>query len=106
MTLAARPHGIYAGVPRPRSRLLGQKARIAPYRSGIYAHDLLQGETAQIVRPAGLRPGAGQAGAAKRLGADHRPDDVAIDIDIPGRQAPDDVAHPGVAPRLTVEGDT
>src|SRR5712692_7434643 len=73
------------GRPRLSSRLLRQKARIAPHRGGVYAHDLLQGETAQIVRTAGLRPGAGQAGAAERLGADHRADDVAIDIDIPGR---------------------
>src|SRR5712664_1431945 len=101
-TLAARPIEIDAGAPA-RSRLLRQQARIAPDRSGVYGHDLLQGKTAQIVRSAGLWPGAGQAGAAERLGADHRPDDVTIDIDIPDREARDDVADRGVDPGLNAE---
>ena len=40
------------------------------------------GEAAQIVRAAGLRAGAGQTGAAERLGADHGADHVAVDVDV------------------------
>ena len=39
-------------------------------------------EAAQIVRPAGLGAGAGQAFAAERLHAHHGADDVAVDVDV------------------------
>src|SRR5262249_56578781 len=90
--------------PKLRSRLLCQKARIAPDRRGVHSHDLLQGEAPQIVRTARLRPGAGEARAAERLGADHRADDVAVDVDIPCRKALDDVPDGGVDPGLNAEG--
>src|SRR6516225_4306336 len=71
-------------VEESASRLLRQQARIAADGGGVDAHDLLQREAAQVVRAAGLGSGAGKAGAAERLGADHRPDHVAVDIDVAG----------------------
>ena len=48
-------------------------------------------EAAQIMRAAGLRPGAGEPLAAERLRADHRADLVAVDVDIAGVDAVDDL---------------
>ena len=59
---------------------------LPPAAAVLIETDLLQREAAEIVRAAGLRPGAGEAGAAERLRADHRADDVAVDVDVADRQ--------------------
>ena len=41
----------------------------------------------QVVRPAGLGPGAGQALAAERLHADDRADHVAVDVEVADARA-------------------
>src|SRR5262245_39431228 len=86
------------GRPRAPSLLLWlrQQTGIAACRRGVDRHRLLARKAAQIVRPAGLRAGAGEATAAERLRADHRADDAAVDVDVAVRQAGDDVLDRGV----------
>src|SRR5712691_8324360 len=72
------------GEPADESLLLlrGEQRSVAAGRRRVDRHDLLGSEAPQIVRAAGLRAGAGKAGAAERLGADHGADHVAVDVDV------------------------
>src|SRR5712671_1135668 len=61
---------------------LGQQTRVAAGRRGVDRDHLLQGKTAQIIRAARLRSGAGEAASTEGLGPDHGADHVAVDVDI------------------------
>src|SRR5437762_6421146 len=65
----------------------GQQAEIASGRRGIHCKDACGRESHEVVRAAGLGPGAGQPLAAERLHAHHRADHVAVDIGIADRRA-------------------
>src|SRR5205814_7200348 len=60
----------------------GQQAEIASGRRGIHCKDAFGRESHEVIRAAGLGPGAGQPLAAERLHAHHRADHVAVDIEI------------------------
>ena len=69
---------------RPWIRHLQQRC-IAAARRRVHRHSLLEAEASQIIRPARLGPGAGQALAAEWLRPDHGADHAAVDVDIPRR---------------------
>src|SRR6478735_3531470 len=56
------------------------------------------------MRPAGLWPGAGQSLAPEGLRPDHRADLVAVDVDVSGMDAVDDVLHARVDAGVQPEG--
>src|SRR5688500_4993902 len=58
------------------------QARIAARRGRVDAGDALGREARDIVRPAGFGPGPRQPLAAERLAFDHRPDLIAVDVEI------------------------
>ena len=62
-------------------------------------------QAAEIERAAGLRPGAGKAGAAERLHADRGADDVAVDVDVAGLDAVDHARDRLVDARVQAEGE-
>src|SRR5215475_3338677 len=80
-----------------------QECGIAAGRCGIDGHGLLGGEAREIMRPASLGAGAGEAVAAERLHADHRADHVAVDIDVARLQPRDDGLHHVVDAGLDAE---
>jgi hypothetical protein len=77
--LNSLPHRDQAGIP----------AR----RCCVHTHHLFQRKAQQVMRAAGFEACAGKAGAAEGLRANHRADDVAVDIDIADIQPVDHVAH-------------
>jgi hypothetical protein len=68
-------------------------------RFGILLH-----QPPQIERPARLGPGARQAAPAKGLHADHRADDIAVDVEVPRLHPPADMGDGGIEPRVQPEG--
>src|ERR1700733_10259649 len=86
-----------------RSFFLGQEAGVAADRGGVDGDDLLGRKAPQVIRPAGLRAGAGEMGAAERLGADNRADHAAIDIDIPVNQTRNNPVDRAVDTRMNAE---
>src|SRR3954471_5648120 len=58
---------------------------------GVLRHHLRLDELQEVVGPARLRPGAGQAVAAERLASHHRAGDRAVDVEVADRGAVDDV---------------
>ena len=68
----------------------GHQRGVAAGRGGVDAGHPLGREARDIMRAAGLGPGAGQSLAAERLAFDHRADLVAVDVEI---------ADPGMSPR-------
>src|ERR1700749_5075320 len=69
----------YAGMCLLTTR---HQRRVATRGRRVHRHRLLSGKTRQIMRAAGLGPGARQSVAAERLHADHGADHVAVDIDV------------------------
>src|SRR5207302_9604435 len=65
----------------------GQQAEIAARRRRVHRIDSFGGESHEVIRAAGLGPGAGKSFAAERLHAHHRADHVAVDIEIADRRA-------------------
>ena len=61
-------------------------------------------EAPQIMRAAGLRPGARKPLAAERLRADHRADLVAVDVDVAGMDAVDDLLDARLDAGVQAEG--
>ena len=84
-----------AGVERRegRGQRLGRDLRPARRRGRRLRRPALQPR--QVVRPAGLRPGARQPLAAERLRADDGADLVAVDVDVAGVDAAPSPARPG-----------
>ena len=79
--------GRSCGDRRGRRLWLGEGARpaasaVVGVSSGVAAGAGARGEAGQVVRPAGLWPGARQPLAAEGLAADHRADLVAVDIGV------------------------
>src|SRR3977135_4530019 len=72
---------------RRGARRPGQQAEIAARRRGIHRKDAFGGESHEVIRAAGLRPGAGQPLAAERLHAHHRADHVAVNVEMADRRA-------------------
>src|SRR5882762_5245571 len=54
----------------------------AAYRRGVHGESPLGREPGQVVRPAGLRAGAGKAFAAEGLHSDYGADHAAVDVDV------------------------
>src|SRR5712692_5125317 len=54
----------------------------AAHRRGIHGEGPLGRESGQVMRPAGLRAGAGEAFAAEGLHADHGADHAAVDVNV------------------------
>src|SRR5205814_9560029 len=52
------------------------------HRRGVHGESPLGREPGQVMRPAGLRTGAGEALAAEGLHAHHRSDHAAVDVDV------------------------
>lgn len=61
-------------------------------------------EAPEIMRAAGLRPGAGEALAAERLRTDHGADLVAVDIDVAGMNAVDEMLDAALDAGVQAEG--
>jgi hypothetical protein len=85
------------------SRPQRQQTRIAPGRGGVHGQRALGGEAREVVRAAGLGPGAGQAFAAEGLHPDHRADDVAVDVAVAGAHAALDVRDGAVDAAVDAE---
>ena len=64
-------------------------AALPPAAAVLIGHGLFGRKARQIMRPAGLGAGAGQAMAAERLHADHGADHVAVDVDVADREPVD-----------------
>ena len=60
----------------------GEQRGIAARGGGIGRAHPLQRKALEVIRPAGLWPGAGEALAAEGLDADHGADLIAVDIEI------------------------
>src|SRR5713226_8976728 len=76
----------------PRSLLARRQQRsIAAGRGGVDRDHLLIRESLEIIRAACLGPGSGETSAAEGLRADHRPDHVAVDVDIAVGEPRDDM---------------
>src|SRR4029077_13735315 len=78
------------------SAIRRQQLEIATRSRRVHRIDTLGRKAREIVRPARLRPGAGQAFAAERLHADHGSDHVAVDVDVPDARAEPDVLGAGI----------
>ena len=79
----------------------GRRARFGQFRARFGALS----EAAQIVRTAGLRPGAGKPLAAEGLRADHGADLVAVDIDVAGMDAVDEMLGAALDAGVQAEGE-
>src|SRR5262249_56062216 len=66
----------------------GEQRGIAAGSRGVDGHHLLDGKSLEVIRPAGLRSGAGHSAAAEWLRADDRADHAAIDVGIAVRKPP------------------
>ena len=81
----------------------GHQAGVAAGRGGVDAGHPLGREARDIMRAAGLGPGAAQALAAERLAFDHRADLVAVDVEIADPGMLLDIVADGVDPALQAE---
>src|SRR5438067_12568588 len=81
----------------PRALFFRSEQRgIATGSRGVDGDHLLGGKSLEVIRTAGLRPGAGESAAAERLRADDGADHAAIDVDIAMRKPPRDMLDDGI----------
>src|SRR5690606_83496 len=81
----------------------GEQACVATRGRRVDRDNLLSREAPQIVWPARLRSGAGEARPAERLSADDRADHVAVHIDIAVGEPVRDLGDPRIDARVDTE---
>src|SRR5260221_14775807 len=82
-----------------------EQAGVAARGGGVDRDGALDGEAVEIMRAAGLGPGARQALAAEGLHADDGADHVAVDVEVADPHPTLDRAHPLVHAAVDAEGE-